>query len=527
MYKENEEINEILNEADKIYGAKKCKDILKNYSTFVELKKNKKIKEGNYNVFINNKSEFDSYKEVIEILAKILQVKGVINTPIRYLKRSELRKEKEQFTKIKKLEEELLIIDCKEMNMGTYCFAEDVKEIIDNFPKKIFIAVGDDMRDGMFNEDIGNSVTWNMEIERLNNDDKKDYIIRCLDENGIRIEKKCSFAKKLAEEPFWKIKNEILNIILECTAQDITKINDEVIKNKLKRDYVDIKNKTKKNRKKLKGIEELNSMIGVKEIKDQVIAIMNYIKVNKDRGDMPALHMCFYGKPGTGKTTVARIIGKIFAEKEILSSEEKFVEVHARDLVGRFVGWTAQQTKDVIRRAEGGVLFIDEAYSLNSYWKGGYEDEAIATLIKEMEDKRDNICIILAGYEKEMKELIERNPGFESRIQFHIDFPDYTEEELYEIFKAMANEENYKLSSNLKSVMKKYFELEKQKPNFANGRCARNLFEKVKFEQANRVASNKNEEPNTIKKCDIEKAILKYEVPKLEKLTSSKRKIGF
>jgi len=142
--------------------------------------------------------------------------------------------------------------------------------------------------------------------------------------------------------------------------------------------------------------------------------------------------------------------------------------------------------------------------------------------MKEMEDKRDSLCVILAGYTKEMEHMLSTNPGFESRIQFKVNFPDYTEEELYEIFKTMSKEEKYKLSNNLKPILLEYFKLEKQKENFSNARCVRNLFEKVKFEQAERVASNEDEDINLIKKCDIENVIIKIMPP--EKI---KRKIGF
>ena len=115
---------------------------------------------------------------------------------------------------------------------------------------------------------------------------------------------------------------------------------------------------------------------------------------------------------GCGKTSVARIIGEIFAEEKILSDNKIFVEVHARDLIAKYVGWTAQKVKDIVNKAEGGILFIDEAYALYSERDGSFEDEAIATLIKELEDKRDNLCVIFAGYTNEMKKLLEMNPRF-------------------------------------------------------------------------------------------------------------------
>lgn len=196
--------------------------------------------------------------------------------------------------------------------------------------------------------------------------------------------------------------------------------------------------KTSKN--KLPPMEELNSMIGISQVKNQIEQIVNFIKVNKQKDTLPSLHMCFLGNPGTGKTTVARIIGRIFAEMKILSDKEIFVEAQRTDLIGEYVGSTAPKTKRKVEKANGGVLFIDEAYSLCPKDYGfDYGKECIATLMKEMEDKRESLCVILAGYTKETKEMLEVNPGFESRIQFYIEFPDYTEEELYEIFKKMVN----------------------------------------------------------------------------------------
>ena len=138
--------------------------------------------------------------------------------------------------------------------------------------------------------------------------------------------------------------------------------------------------------------------------------ILNYVKLNKKREEMPMLHMCFKGNPGTGKTSIARVIGKLFDQEGILNGKGDFIEIHGRDLVGKYVGWTSKTVKDTVRRALGGVLFIDEAYSLVADRRGSFEDEAISTLIKEMEDHRDEICIILAGYTEEMENLIKLNP---------------------------------------------------------------------------------------------------------------------
>ena len=208
---------------------------------------------------------------------------------------------------------------------------------------------------------------------------------------------------------------------------------------------------------------------------------------------------------------------------KILSDKEIFVEAQRTDLIGEYVGSTAPKTKRKVEKANGGVLFIDEAYSLCPKDYGfDYGKECIATLMKEMEDKRESLCVILAGYTKETKEMLEVNPGFESRIQFYIEFPDYTEEELYEIFKKMAKDGKYKISSNLKPLLIEYFSNEKVKENFSNARCVRNLFEKIKFEQADRVARNSKEELNLIKKCDVENVLNKISKPEKKKI-----RIGF
>lgn len=273
-------------------------------------------------------------------------------------------------------------------------------------------------------------------------------------------------------------------------------------------------------------MEELESLVGLKETKEQIKKIINYIKICKDKSRLPMLHMVFNGNPGTGKTTVARIIGKIFAEEKILSDKENFVEAQRNDLIGKYVGQTAPKTQSVINKALGGVLFIDEAYSIASYISDetviDYGAECIATLLKGMEDHRDELCVILAGYTNEMERMLNVNPGFESRIQFVINFPDYTAEELYTIFKGLCKKEGYKIASNLKRFLVNYFENAKKSKNFSNARFVRNLFEKIKIEQANRVI-NEKENRNLLKLEDILKAVNNTRI----KTDYVRNKIGF
>lgn len=520
------ETEEILKTLEKEYGFDKCKETARNYATYIELKKKDKINWGTYNLFIKNNSDYVSSKKLVDAVEKILKAEKIIKTCGKYVDKDEIKiekpKDKKEKNDKKEVKEDLIIIDSNVIDSDLSHYKKEIMDFMIKFPEKIYILVDNDnyrfKRDGEINAYFSDYITWYMEIEEISKENNQDYIKKILEENSFKIDPENTFVEKLSEEPFWKVRDEITNIILECKAKNIKKINDEIIKNKLKRKYYKENNK----KDKTKGLEDLDSMIGMKEVKEQIEKVVNFIKVSKDRKNMPMLHMCFLGNPGTGKTTVARVVGKIFAEEKILSEKNTFVEVHGRDLIAKYVGWTAQTTKDKVRQAENGVLFIDEAYSLQPRNHAGFEEEAIATLIKEMEDKRDKLCVIMAGYTEEMEELLSANPGFNSRIQFKIDFPDYTEGELYEIFKQLARKEKYKISPNIKQILLEYFKIERKKENFGNAREVRNLFEKVKFEQANRVSKNKEEKIDVIKKLDIEQVVCKIERPKQEKI-----KIGF
>lgn len=188
-----------------------------------------------------------------------------------------------------------------------------------------------------------------------------------------------------------------------------------------------------------------------------------------------------------------------------------------------YVGQTAIKTQKVIEQALGGVLFIDEAYSLLS--TDNYSKECIVTLIKAMEDHRDNLCVILAGYSQDMEELLKSNTGFESRIAFKIDFPDYVDTELYQIFINMLKQEGFKLSRNCKQRVLDYFrnEINNNKDNFSNGRLARNLFEKVKMEQANRIIKEKSNNLDLITTADVTAVVERIK----SKTKPSNNRIGF
>ncbi len=260
-------------------------------------------------------------------------------------------------------------------------------------------------------------------------------------------------------------------------------------------------------------IEALYSMIGLTRTKEEVQEIIDFAKVQKERENsgLPvssvSYHLVFTGRPGTGKTTVARLIARIYKDLGIISKEE-LVECSAKDLVAGYVGQTAIKTGEVIQKALGGVLFIDEAYTLVDKNGQGYGQEAIDTLLKEMEDHRDNLAVIVAGYDDLMKGFIESNPGLKSRFNRYIHFDDYTPNEMEEIFKQLCEKNAYSLDNEAEESIKEYFEkiCDSDDDSFANARTVRNLFEKIISKQASRIAKITEKTPAVLS------AILKEDV---------------
>ena len=259
-------------------------------------------------------------------------------------------------------------------------------------------------------------------------------------------------------------------------------------------------------------LSELNSLVGLEQVKKDVDSLRNLIKVQalRRKQGLPnttvSYHCVFTGNPGTGKTTVARIIAGIYKELGLLKKGH-LIEVDRSKLVAEYVGQTGPKTNKVIDEALDGVLFIDEAYSL----VGGENDfgsEAIATLLKRMEDDRDRLVVILAGYTNEIREFIDSNPGLQSRFNRYIHFDDYSVDELTEIFKLNLKKSRYKIKRDafdeLRNVIEKAVYLKDK--HFGNARYVRNLFEKVVQNQADRLAkkdSIDNEELSIITIDDI------------------------
>ena len=247
--------------------------------------------------------------------------------------------------------------------------------------------------------------------------------------------------------------------------------------------------------------QELDDLIGLGSVKQEVRSLANFVEVQKQREAQGlktakvSYHLVFYGSPGTGKTTVARIVGRIYKDLGVLKKGHT-VETYRGGLVAKYMGQTALKTDTVIQQALDGVLFIDEAYSLVPEGGGGqdYGQEAISTLLKRMEDYRDRLVVIIAGYKDEMQRFIDSNPGLQSRFNRYIDFPDYTGGELVDIFKMYMKKNQYTLAPDAELFLKEQFDyaVAHKDRNFGNARFARNVFEKSIQMQANRLEGQRN-----------------------------------
>jgi probable Rubsico expression protein CbbX len=234
-------------------------------------------------------------------------------------------------------------------------------------------------------------------------------------------------------------------------------------------------------------------LVGLAPVKTRIREVASLLLVARLREQVglssarPTLHMCFTGRPGTGKTTVAIRMGAILQQLGFLRKGHLIV-ASRDDLVGQYVGHTAPKTKEIIRRALGGVLFIDEAYYLyRPDNERDYGPEAIEVLLTAMENQRDDLVIILAGYKDRMDSFFQSNPGFHSRIAHHIDFPDYTIAELLGIAELMLSEQGYSFDDDSRNTFQEYLQLRIEQPHFANARSVRNALDRVKLRHANRL----------------------------------------
>lgn len=241
-------------------------------------------------------------------------------------------------------------------------------------------------------------------------------------------------------------------------------------------------------------LDELDKeLVGLKPVKQRIRETAAFLVVSKARESLgleaavPSLHMCFTGNPGTGKTTVAMKMATILHRLGYVRKGH-VVSVTRDDLVGQYIGHTAPKTKEMLKKAMGGVLFIDEAYYLyRPENERDYGQEAIEILLQVMENNREDLVVILAGYKDRMDTFFKSNPGMSSRIAHHIDFPDYSEQELVTIAQSMVGAMNYTLEPAAEEAIAEYIVLRKQQPHFANARSVRNALDRARLRQANRI----------------------------------------
>ena len=341
----------------------------------------------------------------------------------------------------------------------------------------------------LFYENLGTVSFVELKEEFLEGEQAGDYLKLLARDNHVRTDKKL-FAKLEGNRGY--------------LAPELRTIFDGWYNNKLKttvypqyKEITTVKTEVEKAKPKGDAYKELMEMIGLTEAKKVILQALNYHKAQKlfaDKGmkvDRPAMHMVFTGNPGTAKTTVARLMAQIFA-KEGITATSNFVECGRSDLVGQYVGKTAVKVKKVFEAAKGGVLFIDEAYSLLDGYRGYYGDEAIATIVQEMENNRKDTIVIFAGYPEQMARFLDVNEGLRSRIGFQLAFPDYSANELLEILELMLKEREYTLSADAKAKSLLVFEQALKNADFGNGRFVRNLLEQMIMQQSLRIFSEGN-----------------------------------
>ncbi|OOP65966.1 stage V sporulation protein K, partial [Heyndrickxia oleronia] len=276
------------------------------------------------------------------------------------------------------------------------------------------------------------------------------------------------------DQPIRMKNNGQISIVLNAQPRDAsnTNLQKEVVPKTISTEH-----------EALREIEnELSALVGMEEMKKMIKEVYAWIYINKKRemaglkAGKQALHMMFKGNPGTGKTTVARLIGKLFLKMNVLSKGH-LIEAERADLVGEYIGHTAQKTRDLVKKAIGGILFIDEAYSLGRGGEKDFGKEAIDTLVKHMEDRQHEFILILAGYSREMDYFLSLNPGLHSRFPLVFHFPDYNVEQLMEIGKRMLNEKEYLLSHEAEKKLKDHLAYVKtmNPTSFSNGRYVRNI----------------------------------------------------
>lgn len=466
-------------EEEDVDFSKDVREELRLFENYLSYRKNNALKLGNMNWVIFDSSEF-IYKKVLVEIKKIAS-----NYNVKVIEK--VNGEREPLCR--RLESEIWY--------DSSCVAVFGKENGDEDYKEIYKK---SCQNAMFFLDLNNDKESTIE----------DQIYKTINKYGFELAEDTNLSdiSKLSGE---KLENNLARAMVRALNQGTKVITNECIE-------------LKKDKKTNQYMNNFESLIGLNEAKKTLNEIINYLSVSKSRNDIPSLHMAFLGNPGTGKTTVAQVLGGILSERKLLSADPPFVEVGKEDLVGKYIGHTEKKVLQKIEEAKGGILFIDEAYSLSaSDSKRDFGYTVINTLVKQLDVHRGDLCVIFAGYTDEMLDFFKSNPGLSSRVPFKIKFSDYSAKELLQIFNRFIEKDKFKIQDGYEDLLLKHFKNVEYKKNKGNGRYVRNLYERIKIVQANRVIVQKNNRGiNTIKLTDIKKSI-----DDMKEILPEKMSIGF
>lgn len=427
---------------------------------------------------------FKERKEIINIIRKMFKVYDLCNGDLKTVDVSE----NNPYPELNNIDD----YDFFEFDFTNYCragffdeFVSDLKKTCRDLIKCIFIFIDEKLMNDSACEISKESNIYKMYKY------KYDYIFSIENKENIYKEMKNNLVKNGFECDFNS--EDILNI--KDYRDNEIYIENALIKNSILKDdnklsFKDLKCEIKHDNK-----MKLHDMIGLKNVKKQMKDLENLLKFYKDikKTNNAYLNVIFKGNPGTGKTTVARNYAELLYNLGYIDNNN-LVEIVPSDLMGEYVGQTKETTREILRKAKGGVLFIDEAYNLNTakeYSGGTYMREAVVELLKYMEDKKN--VVIYAGYKNEMEELLNVNPGFKSRIGSIINFDDYTTKELVKIFKYNSDKFDLKLTPEFEKELEKKLDKEKYKKNFGNARYVENLLNKILYVHATNVYTKKKE----------------------------------
>lgn len=329
------------------------------------------------------------------------------------------------------------------------------------------------------------------------------------------------------------IAGEMIFDLKSCELQDIEQAESRIINSYLSSILDNSKAPAVEKAGKESPLEQLGSMIGLESVKSRMREILGHFIMEKKKAELGmensnlCMHMIFTGNPGTGKTTVARIIGKLLKEEGLLEKGD-LIEVCREDLVARYVGHTALKTAAVVEKSLGSILFIDEAYSLDGGHEHDFGHEVLATLVKKMEEHKDELVVILAGYSSEMEKMVALNPGLSSRVPHQIHFPDYSAEELYQIFEQHLGQ-GHRLDKKAVCSLKDLFTRAPSNParQGGNGRFVRNVIERLKMKQSKRLLEQKEVDSRALQRITASDVKALLDDPDLVSTGEKRKSIGF